>query len=59
MVIYLPGKTASDTPALDELTPREIVGQLDKYVVGQTEAKRAVAAGQGCCGALQRPRRLA
>ena len=43
MVIYLPGKTASDTPALDELTPREIVGQLDKYVVGQTEAKRAVA----------------
>ena len=43
MVIYLPGKTASDTPALDELTPREIVGELDKYVVGQTEAKRAVA----------------
>ena len=43
MVIYLPGQTASDTPALDELTPREIVGQLDKYVVGQTEAKRAVA----------------
>ncbi len=43
MVIYLPGQTATDTPALDELTPREIVGQLDKYVVGQTEAKRAVA----------------
>ena len=43
MVIYLPGQTASDTPALDELTPREIVGELDKYVVGQTEAKRAVA----------------
>ena len=43
MVIYLPGQTASDTPALDELTPREIVGELDKHVVGQTEAKRAVA----------------
>ena len=43
MVIYLPGQTATDTPALDELTPREIVGELDKYVVGQTEAKRAVA----------------
>ena len=43
MVIYLPGRTATDTPALDELTPREIVGELDKYVVGQTEAKRAVA----------------
>ena len=43
MVIYLPGQKATDTPALDELTPREIVGELDKYVVGQTEAKRAVA----------------
>ncbi len=43
MVIYLPGQTATDTPALDELTPREIVGELDKYVVGQKDAKRAVA----------------
>ena len=43
MVIYLPGQTATDTPALDELTPREIVSELDKHVVGQTEAKRAVA----------------
>jgi ATP-dependent HslUV protease ATP-binding subunit HslU len=25
------------------LTPREIVGELDKYVVGQGKAKRAVA----------------
>ena len=43
MVIYLPGTTDSETPSLDELTPREIVQQLDKHVVGQAEAKRAVA----------------
>jgi ATP-dependent HslUV protease ATP-binding subunit HslU len=30
-------------PALDEMTPREIVAELDKYIVGQTAAKRAVA----------------
>jgi ATP-dependent HslUV protease ATP-binding subunit HslU len=28
---------------LDELTPRQIVAELDKYVVGQNNAKRAVA----------------
>ncbi len=28
---------------LDEMSPREIVAQLDQYVVGQREAKRAVA----------------
>jgi len=28
---------------LDRLTPREIVAQLDKYIVGQEEAKRSVA----------------
>ena len=28
---------------MDELTPRAIVEQLDKYIVGQAEAKRAVA----------------
>jgi ATP-dependent HslUV protease ATP-binding subunit HslU len=28
---------------LDELTPRQIVTELDKYIVGQTDAKRAVA----------------
>ena len=43
MVIYLPGNSANDMPALDELTPRQIVAELDKYVVGQKEAKRAVA----------------
>src|SRR3954470_8292506 len=30
-------------PALDEMTPREIVAELDKYIVGQNAAKRAVA----------------
>ncbi|MGA8443415.1 MAG: ATP-dependent protease ATPase subunit HslU [Candidatus Sulfotelmatobacter sp.] len=29
--------------ALDELTPREIVVELDKHVIGQKDAKRAVA----------------
>ena len=43
MVIYLPGSTGSDSPPLDELTPREIVEQLDKHVVAQKDAKRAVA----------------
>ncbi len=28
---------------LEELTPRQIVAELDRYVVGQTQAKRAVA----------------
>jgi len=28
---------------LDELTPRQIVGELDKYIVGQDAAKKAVA----------------
>src|SRR6202042_999571 len=43
MVIYLPAQAADDSPVLDELTPREIVRELDKYVIGQADAKRAVA----------------
>jgi ATP-dependent HslUV protease ATP-binding subunit HslU len=43
MVIYLPSQSVEEQPVLDELTPREIVRELDKYVVGQDEAKRAVA----------------
>src|SRR5215472_13423416 len=43
MVIYLPSQADDETPVLDELTPREIVRELDKYVVGQPEAKKAVA----------------
>jgi len=38
--IYLPQSTG---PLAETLTPREIVAELDKYVVGQREAKRAVA----------------
>jgi len=47
MVIYLPGEQApaepEPLPSFDELTPREIVAELDKYIVGQEAAKRAVA----------------
>lgn len=43
MVIYLPSQSLEEKPLLDELTPREIVSELDKYVIGQAEAKRAVA----------------
>ncbi len=47
MVIYLPGEhhepEAAAEPSFDELTPREIVIELDKYIVGQAAAKRAVA----------------
>jgi ATP-dependent HslUV protease ATP-binding subunit HslU len=43
MVIYLPAQSVDEEPILDELTPREIVRELDKHVVGQAEAKRAVA----------------
>ncbi|MEQ1921176.1 MAG: ATP-dependent protease ATPase subunit HslU [Pyrinomonadaceae bacterium] len=43
MAIYLGGETVAAKPVLDDLTPREIVAELDKYVVGQTAAKKAVA----------------
>ena len=42
MSMYVP-ETVDETPHLDELTPREIVRELDKYVIGQARAKRAVA----------------
>jgi len=46
-VIYLPGDTQPEEavaiPSFDELTPREIVVELDKYIVGQAAAKKAVA----------------
>jgi len=40
MPIYLPETTVS---TIESLTPRQIVVELDKYVVGQHQAKRAVA----------------
>ncbi len=43
MAIYLPSTAEEDQLALDELTPREIVAELDKHVIGQKDAKRAVA----------------
>lgn len=45
MPIYLSGETKETATKLklDDLTPRQIVEELDKYVVGQSNAKRAVA----------------
>src|SRR5437868_11660939 len=40
--MYVPD-TVDQAPHLDELTPHEIVRELDKYVIGQAGAKRAVA----------------
>jgi ATP-dependent HslUV protease ATP-binding subunit HslU len=40
VAIFLPERTAS---AAGSLTPREIVAELDKHVIGQAKAKRAVA----------------
>jgi ATP-dependent HslUV protease ATP-binding subunit HslU len=40
MAIFLPERSAT---AVRSLTPREIVVELDKYVIGQAKAKRAVA----------------
>jgi ATP-dependent HslUV protease ATP-binding subunit HslU len=49
-IVYMPGSNGSAPaaepellPALDDMTPREIVAELDKYIVGQNAAKRAVA----------------
>jgi ATP-dependent HslUV protease ATP-binding subunit HslU len=41
-----PAVTPPATPVedwLEELTPRQVVAELDKYIVGQNDAKRAVA----------------
>ena len=41
MLDMITGK--SKDAASHNLTPREIVAQLDRYIVGQDDAKRAVA----------------
>ena len=42
-----PGRSPADahdgTPLMENLTPAQIVGELDRYIIGQAEAKRAVA----------------
>jgi ATP-dependent HslUV protease ATP-binding subunit HslU len=43
MAVYLPATADEEQVALDDLTPREIVAELDKHVIGQHAAKRAVA----------------
>ncbi len=44
MATYLPEAMTEETiPSLDEMSPREVVRELDKYVIGQNAAKRAVA----------------
>ncbi len=42
MVVYLKGDL-EEPGGLDSLSPRQIVAELDKHVVGQNAAKRAVA----------------
>jgi ATP-dependent HslUV protease ATP-binding subunit HslU len=42
VVFYMPGRVEPATPAAD-LTPRQIAGELDRFIVGQQRAKRAVA----------------
>jgi ATP-dependent HslUV protease ATP-binding subunit HslU len=43
VAIYLPGIEEDQELSLEEMTPRQIVAELDKHVVGQHAAKRAVA----------------
>jgi ATP-dependent HslUV protease ATP-binding subunit HslU len=43
LVFLMPGAKEAEAPAASARTPREIVGELDKYVIGQKRAKKAVA----------------
>ncbi|HKI85461.1 MAG TPA: ATP-dependent protease ATPase subunit HslU [Thermoanaerobaculia bacterium] len=43
MAIELPGEVSTTPQNLDDLPPRQIVAELDKFIVGQHAAKRAVA----------------
>ncbi len=42
MIFYMPG-SVEPPKVTDDLTPRQIVAELDRFVVGQAAAKRAVA----------------
>ena len=37
------GETPPPLPWLEEMPPRQIVAELDRYIVGQDAAKRAIA----------------
>ncbi|UCF69491.1 MAG: ATP-dependent protease ATPase subunit HslU, partial [Acidobacteriota bacterium] len=50
MVFYMPGRSdesplgsAAPVPGADDLRPSEVVRELDRFIVGQQQAKRAVA----------------
>ena len=43
MVFYMPGRVETDSAPTVNLTPRQIVAELDRFIVGQARAKRAVA----------------
>ncbi len=46
-----PGRPTGDpepeSPALENLTPAQIVVELDRFIIGQNDAKRAVAVASG------------
>jgi len=42
-IANLAGEDEENAPAVNSLTPREIVRQLDDYIIGQGQAKRSVA----------------
>ena len=43
MVFYMPGRVEPRDVPIPDLTPRRIVEELDRFIVGQAKAKRAVA----------------
>jgi len=45
MVFYMPGRVDELPAVFAEMTPRQIVAELDRFIVGQAKAKRAVAVG--------------
>jgi ATP-dependent HslUV protease ATP-binding subunit HslU len=43
VVFYMPGQVEGAKIRAEDLTPRQIVGELDRFIVGQARAKRAVS----------------